>query len=151
MGLLAANEYADDEWRFKAPQILVMKARGSSCFDAAHYRAHNPDLQALPPGTLPLWKHFVYLSQFEARPHRSGRAHALAVREGRQWGLPAGRGDERHLLLQCMIAPGACSPGGFPRLQEARWYWLACACTPASHACSPPPASPLVAQVYVRL
>lgn len=65
------NSYADDEFSFKAPRILVAKARGVQCFDTDHYRAANPDLAALST-TAAAWTHFTFYGQFERRPHRYG-------------------------------------------------------------------------------
>ncbi|KIY94228.1 Fatty acyl-CoA reductase 1 [Monoraphidium neglectum] len=66
---LAANEYAEDPARFKAPRVLEMRARGGRCFDFDYYVEENPDLKVLGSGKEDLWRHFVYTGQFEARMH----------------------------------------------------------------------------------
>ncbi len=65
------NSYAEDEFSFKAPRILVAKARGVQCFDTDHYRAANPDVATLST-TAAAWTHFTFYGQFERRPHRYG-------------------------------------------------------------------------------
>ena len=69
---LVSNEYVEQEWALKAPQVLAAKARGAACFDFDYYRSSSgEDLHALPTRRA-LWKHFVYYGQFEGRPYRCG-------------------------------------------------------------------------------
>lgn len=64
-----ANVYAEDEFNFKAPRILVTKARGHTCFDVHFYRTHNPELTSVNT-VASAWKHFTFFGQFERRPYR---------------------------------------------------------------------------------
>jgi hypothetical protein len=90
---LAANAYASELARFRAPRVLEARARGSACFDAAAYARWNRDLAPLAAAaqeaaaaaaaaaagegggggeeareggaSLALWRHYVYFGQFE--------------------------------------------------------------------------------------
>jgi hypothetical protein len=84
---LAANAYASELARFRAPRVLEARARGGDCFDAAAYARWNPDLaplaaaaeaawtgggggngadSAATAANKALWRHYVYFGQFEA-------------------------------------------------------------------------------------
>ena len=70
---ITRNKYIDDpklNAMYRAPQALLMKARGKDCFDCEYYMAENPDLPREWPSTPPCSKafqHFVNVGQFELR------------------------------------------------------------------------------------
>ncbi|GIL98607.1 hypothetical protein Vretimale_3951 [Volvox reticuliferus] len=70
VSLLLSNKYASNEFSYKAPRILVAKARGSSCFDAEFYRQRNRDLMDMVNSDTTAWQHYTFYGQFERRPHR---------------------------------------------------------------------------------
>ncbi|GLC37809.1 hypothetical protein PLESTM_000650400 [Pleodorina starrii] len=69
LSTVVSNKYASDEFSYKAPRILVAKARGSSCFDADFYRRRNPDLTDIS-SEASAWRHYTFYGQFERRPRR---------------------------------------------------------------------------------
>lgn len=68
--MITVNEYLTNPAKFKVPKILETKARGPTCFDFGYYQQHNADVAAELHANESLWKHFVYLGQFESRPFR---------------------------------------------------------------------------------
>jgi hypothetical protein len=76
---LAANAYASELPRFRAPRVLEARARGGACFDADAYARWNGDLKPLAEAASAaagakaaeearhsaLWRHYVYFGQFE--------------------------------------------------------------------------------------
>lgn len=106
---LAANEFVDARAKFRAPHVLVARARGARCFDFDAYMKANPDLKHLWGNITGLWYHFVYTGQFEPRQFRCAARQLAAQLRAR---------------TRAASACHACVPG---RLNRACWLVIASA------------------------
>ena len=69
-GAINSNDYATHRASYRLAKVLVMRLRGSACFDFEYYRSRSRDLSSWPQAQL--WDHFVQDGQFEGRSFRWG-------------------------------------------------------------------------------
>lgn len=69
-GAINSNDYATHRASYRLAKVLVMRLRGSACFDFEYYRSRSRDLSSWPQPQL--WDHFVQDGQFEGRSFRWG-------------------------------------------------------------------------------
>jgi translation initiation factor eIF-2B subunit epsilon len=62
---VGTNAWVSDPATHKAPRVAAALSRGAPCFDAAYYRAANPDLAHLDDGAA--FRHAALWGQFETR------------------------------------------------------------------------------------
>ena len=67
-GAINSNDYATHRASYRLAKVLVMRLRGSACFDFEYYRSRSRDLSSWPHAQL--WDHFVQDGQFEGRSFR---------------------------------------------------------------------------------
>ena len=92
-GAINSNDYATHRASYRLAKVLVMRLRGSACFDFEYYRSRSRDLSSWPHAQL--WDHFVQDGQFEGRSFRwGGRGASLSFSSAIRQDM---------ILMQCRI------------------------------------------------